>query len=565
MKKQNITDPNIQPDQLYFVPLGGSEQFGVNFNLYHYDGRWLAVDCGLGFADERHPGVDILLPDPAFIEDRKDALDGLVITHAHEDHIGAVAHLWPRLKCPIYCSEFTAAVLRQKMQEFPKCRNARIHTVAAGASVDIGPFGVKFIHVSHSIPETRALLIRTGAGNVLHSGDWNLDPAPVLGDPTDSESLRAAGDEGVLAYVGDSTNANVQGRSGSENDVEAGLEKVFAECPGRIAVTIFASNIGRVRSIAKAAKASGRRVALIGRSLHNMTRAARSCGHLSNVADFVSEEDINRLPDERVVMIVTGSQGEARAALARMARGEHQSILLKRSDTVIFSARPIPGNEKEIDAVKNNLSAAGIRIIAEGDTQHVIHVSGHPRRGEIVDMLGWVRPRIVVPVHGERVQLEAHAALARDCDVPATIVPSNGAVIRLGPDKPAVIDHVRTGLLAVEPNRIIGADHEAISARRKLQFTGTVHVTIVINDRGDLIADPQISTVGLIDPANKSEARIETDLMDEISDILVDMDMDEVRDDELVNEEVRLGVRRLVNDILGMKPNTTVHVIRVGG
>lgn len=564
-KKNNITAPKFDPDELYFIPLGGSEQFGVNLNLYHYSGRWLAVDCGIGFADHRFPGVDILLPDPSFIADQREDLDGLIITHAHEDHIGAVPYLWPRLRCPIYCTSFTAAVLRNKFQEFKECQDAEIHIVAPGDIVEIGPYRVRFIHTAHSIPEACALEIETDAGRILHSGDWNLDPAPVIGKQTDEATFREVGQKGVLAYIGDSTNAGVAGRSGSEADVGLGLEKVFAECRGRICITMFASNVGRVCSIAKAAKATGRRVALVGRSLHTMTSAARSCGYLDDITDFLSDEDIGYLPDDKQVLIVTGSQGEPRAALARMARGEHPFVSLKRGDTVIFSARPIPGNEKDIDAVKNNLSAAGVRIITDGDAGHTIHVSGHPRSEEIVEMLGWLKPDLVVPVHGERMQLEAHADLARACQIKNVIVPNNGSVICLGPGKPGTVDHVSTGLLAVEPNRIIRADHQAISSRRKLQYTGAVHVTLVISERGDLMIDPQISSIGLVEPDSKDQQQLEQDLGDEIEDILVDIDRDDLHDDRLVTEEVRIGIRRYMHELFGMKPNTSVHIVRVEG
>lgn len=561
--KVPATDLGLDPDQIYFIPLGGSEQFGVNFNLYAYNGQWLAVDCGMGFADERLPGIDIVLPDPAFIEPFRKDLVGLVITHAHEDHIGAVAHLWPRLKCPIYCTEFTASVLKRKIDEVPASREAQIHIINAGKGTKAGAFGLQFINVSHSIPDTAALLIETKAGNVFHSGDWNLDPTPVLGKGTDADAIREIGKKGVLAYVGDSTNAEVNGRTGSEAEVEKGLAKLFRECKGRIGITIFASNIARVQSIVKAAQASDRRVALVGRSLHSMVSSAVDCGYLRDIPDFISDEEIGYLPEEKQVMIVTGSQGEARAALARIARGDHQDISFGRGDTVIFSSRAIPGNEKEINTVRNNLSAAGVHVVTPNDTEHCIHVSGHPCRDEIADMLGWVKPRLVVPVHGERVMLEAQAELARKCQVPHVIVPNNGSVICLGPAVPEVIDHVPTGLLAVEKSRIISANHTSITERRKLQFSGTVHVTLVINGRGDLIADPQISTVGLLDENNPEEKRIMMDLMGEIEDTLADMVREDLYDDHAVHEEVRIGVRRFIQVVLGIKPKTTVHVVRV--
>lgn len=554
---------NFKKDELYFIPLGGAEQFGVNLNVYGYQGKWLAVDCGLGFADEKFPGIDILLPDPKFIEDRKKDLVGLIITHAHEDHIGAVAHLWPRLRCPIFASPFTAAVLRRKLSENNACRDAEIIEVGAGETIGLKPFKVTFTPVTHSVPQTAALFIETDVGNIVHSGDWNLDPAPTIDRPTDPEPFQQFGAKGVLAYIGDSTNAEVDGVSGSEDDVEKGLEAVFKECTGRIAVTIFASNIGRLRSICLAAQATGRQVALLGRSLHNMAAAANDCGYLRDVPNFVPEDDLGYLPDDKVVMIVTGSQGEARAQLARIARGEHQEITFKQGDTVIFSARPIPGNEREIIEVKNNLAATRVRVISPRETKHCIHVSGHPARDEITQMLQWVKPNTVIAVHGERTMLEAHAQLALDLQVPNAIVPNNGSVIRLYPGTPQVVDHVETGLLAVEPGRILDAGHQAIIQRRKLQFSGTVHATLVMNARGDLVADPQISTVGLIDPDAKDGKKFEDDIIEEIEDILADMTREELYDDKFVSEEMRIGIRRFVQHRLSIKPKTTIHLVRV--
>lgn len=554
---------NFKKEELYFIPLGGAEQFGVNLNVYGYQNKWLAIDCGLGFADEKFPGVDILLPDPAFVEERKKDLLGLIITHAHEDHIGAVAHLWPRLRCPIFASPFTAAVLRRKLSENNQCRDAEVIEVSANESITLKPFRITFTPVTHSVPQTAALFIETDVGNIVHSGDWNLDPAPTIDKPTDPEPFKKFGEKGVLAYIGDSTNAEVDGVSGSEDDVEKGLEAVFRECGGRIAVTIFASNIGRLRSICLAAQATGRQVALMGRSLHNMVAAANDCGYLKDVPKFVDEDDLGYLPDDKVVLIVTGSQGEARAQLARIARGEHQEITFKQGDTVIFSARPIPGNEREIIEVKNNLAASKVRVISPRETKHCIHVSGHPARDEITQMLQWVKPNTVIAVHGERTMLEAHAQLARDLQVPNAIVPNNGSVIRLYPATPQVVDHVETGLLAVEPGRIIDAGHQAIVQRRKLQYSGTVHATLVMNARGNLVADPQISTVGLIDPEDKDGQKFEEDIIDEIEDILADMTREELYDDKFVSEEMRIGIRRFVQHRLSIKPKTTIHLVRV--
>lgn len=553
----------LNPEDFYFIPMGGSEQFGVNFNLYAYQGRWLGVDCGIGFADHRLPGIDIVLPDPSFLEDRRDDLEALIVTHAHEDHVGAVPYLWPRLRCPVYCTKFTALVLRRKLEEAPESRQMDIRIVEPGDTAEIGPFKVHFLHVAHSIPDAFSMIIETPEGRVIHSGDWNLDPTPVIGAPTDGEAFRKAGREGVLAYIGDSTNSGVDGRAGSEQEAERGLEEVFRNCRGRIAVTTFSSNIGRIQSVCRAAEACGRSVTVIGRSMHSMIAAARECGYLEDLQPFLSEGEIDELPADQQVLVVTGSQGEARAALAKIARGEMRGVTLGRGDTVIFSARPIPGNEKDIDEVKNNLVAAGIQVIGAGDTAHVIHVSGHPCRDEVAEMYQWTKPELVIPVHGERVQLEAQADLARKCQISQVIVPSNGSVIRIKKGQSGIIDHVETGLLGVEAGRLVRTDHPAIVERRKLQFTGAVHVSVVMDERGDLISRPQASTIGLIDVENEDEQSLEHDLCDEIEDILADMQRSDRKDDHAVHEELRIGARRFINMVLGLKPKATVHVLRV--
>lgn len=547
---------------LYFIPLGGSEQFGVNLNVYIADGDMLAIDCGIGFADDTYPGIDLLLPDPAFIEEYHDHLKGIIITHAHEDHIGALAHLWERFACPIYATPFTAAVLQEKFKE-RNLRKVPITVVDLGKTIKIGKFEVQFVPVSHSVPDTCSLIMKTPQGCVVHSGDWNLDPRPVVGKVTDSKAFKAAGEQGVLAYIGDSTNAEVDGRAGSESDVEIGLEAEFKKCTGKIAVTTFSSNIGRVRSIAKAAAACDRQVAIVGRSLHRMIGCAIDCGILRDVPPFINLEDCGYIPDEKLVLIATGSQGEYRAALSKISRGDFQGVKLKRGDTVIFSARAIPGNEKSINQVKNNLSAAGINIVTPRDTKNIIHVSGHPCRGEIQEMLQWLRPQLVVPVHGERVQLDAHAAFAQECQVPQTIVPSNGSVIRLAPGKPELIAHVPTDILALDQKRLIKADHQSISARRKLQYTGAIHVSMALDDRGEVLGKIKLETVGLIDEDTEADEQIETQIYDEILALMEELTWDELRDDHFIAEELRIGIRRFCQHILGMKPKTTVHVLRV--
>jgi ribonuclease J len=553
----------FNPEQkgLFFMPLGGAEQFGVNLNVYACDGHLLAIDCGLGFADERFPGIDLLLPDPAFLEKHKSSLKGMIITHAHEDHIGAVAYLYERFECPLYATRFTAKILRLKLDE-KGLKHVPVKEIKLLQDFKIGNFTLNAIPVAHSIPDSCSVIIKTHYGNVLHSGDWNLDPDPVVGVPTNPEHFHKAGEEGILAYIGDSTNSEYDKRAGSEGLVAQGLAEVMRGCNNRVIVTIFSSNIARIHSIVSASRASGRSVCVIGRSLHRMIGAAKTCGLLSDV-EFVQEEEIGYLPDNAVTMICTGSQGEYRAALARIARGDHHHISLKSGDTVIFSARAIPGNERDINAVKNMLSASGVHTITPKDTASIIHVSGHPYKEEISQMYQWTKPKLVIPVHGERAQLEAQAAFAQTCQIPSSIIPHNGSVIQLAPGTPAIIDHVETGLLAVDQKRIIKSDHQSIVARRKLQYSGTIHVSLVMDKDGMLLSEPKLDTVGLIDPSLETDIEFEDSIYNEILDLLDEMSDQELKDDHFVTEELRIGLRRYVFHTLQMKPQTTIHVIRV--
>ncbi|MDD3020115.1 MAG: ribonuclease J [Alphaproteobacteria bacterium] len=561
MKKVNQSD---FASGFYFLPLGGSEQFGVNFNLYCCDGKWLILDCGIGFADERFPNVDIFLPDPEFIEPYKKDIAGLVITHGHEDHIGAVPYLWPRLKCPIYATKFTAAVLRAKFRDFPNCKDAKIIEIdSQGDAIEVGPFSLEFIHVAHSIPQAVSTVISTPYGRVVHSGDWNLDPAPVLGAKTDEAAFRAVGERGVLAYIGDSTNAPIPGRAGSESEVEQGLATVFEGIDGRILVTIFASNVGRIQSICRAAEKVGRSVCLLGRSLHRMVSNAGECGFLTDIHDFVPEADLPSLPADKTLIIATGSQGEARAALARISRGDWKGLKMGRKDVAVFSSKAIPGNEKEINNVKNHLSAGGVRIIDTSNAGCRIHVSGHPYRDEIRDMYEWVKPEWVIPVHGEYMMLAAQASLAQECGIKHTIIPQNGSVIRLGPGEPKLIDHVPSGVLAVEPQRIIKSNHAAITERRKLQFSGAAHITLALDSSGRLAFDPHMTLIGLIDEKDEGEQDILGDLLQEIEDTLVDLMDDGVADDVRIEEDVRVACRRYLMNVFGFKPKVSIHLLRV--
>lgn len=554
-----MDDEDFEPESLYFLPLGGAGEIGMNLNLYAYGGKWLMVDLGITFGDDSTPGIDVILPDPEFIADRADDLAGLVITHAHEDHLGAVPHLWPELGCPVYCTPFAASVLRAKLQERGLAGDVQIVEIPLSGTFDVGPFELELITVTHSIPEPSALVIRTGAGTVLHSGDWKLDPDPVIGDTADDAALRALGDEGVLAMICDSTNALVPGHSGSEAEVRDSLADLFAGYQNRIAVGCFASNVARLHSIAMAARAVGRSVALVGRSLWRIDAAARANGYLTDLPAFVTEHDAGFLPRDKVVMICTGSQGEPRAALSRIANGDHPDVVLERGDVVIFSAREIPGNEKSISKIQNGLIKRGVKVVTADDA--FVHVSGHPCRDELVSMYQWVRPQVAIPVHGEQRHLEAHAQLARDCQVPEAIIPEDGAVIRLGPGQAEIVGYVPTGRLCIDGKRIVPLGGSAMRSRQKMMSNGAAVVTLVTTRAGELVADPQVAVMGLLEGEEDHADRLE--LVRLIRTAVENLPRPSRQDDQALREAARLAVRRAFNAWQGRKPLTEVHLIRV--
>ncbi len=556
MSNNKISEITISDKGLYFAPLGGSEEFGANLNLYVCDGEYLAIDCGIGFADDRYPGIDLLLPDVTILEENKDKLKGLIITHGHEDHVGAVAYLWDRFRCPVYASPFTACVLRKKLEQ-EGLGDVQVNIIKPKDSVKIGSYKVQFIPVSHSIPDACSMFIQTKYGNILHSGDWNLDQNPIIGHKSEEGLFKEIGEQGVLAYIGDSTNAQVDGYSGSENEVAKGLAAEFSDCKGKIVTTIFSSNINRIISIARAAEKTGRSVAVIGRSLHKMIGNAHERGYMKGVIEFISEDEICNIPDENIVIIVTGSQGEHRAALARIARRDNKNLTLGKNDTVIFSSRLIPGNERSISTVRNDLSAAGVTMITPRDTKNIIHVSGHPCKDEISSMLEWIKPSCVIPVHGERQQLDAQKSVAENTDVNQVIVPNNGSVIRLAPDKAKVVGRVRTGLLAVDQRRIIPITHQSITARRKLQYSGAVHASLVLDDNLNLIGRIKIDTVGL--SCTRSDDCIIEELQEHILSVLDELADDIILGEDEIAEKIRISLRRYVLNILGLRPKTTVH------
>lgn len=550
-------------DELLFLPLGGAGEIGMNLNLYGLgdpkDPTWLMIDLGVTFGDGSPPGVDLITPDPSFIEERRNRLAGLVLTHAHEDHLGAVPYLWDRIRCPIYATPFTMEILKRKLSETDFEDQVELHEIPLDGAFKVGPFDLDLITLTHSIPEPNGIAIKTPLGTILHTGDWKFDPDPVIGEVSDEAALNRLGDKGVLAIVCDSTNVFSPGHSGSEADLAKALTDIIKGCDGKVAVACFATNVARLHTVAKAAEACGRDVILAGRSLQRTTTAARNCGYLDDVAPFLDEEASGFIPDDKQLIICTGSQGEPRAALARIATDSHPRITMGKGDTVIFSSRVIPGNEIGIGTMKNNLARLGVRIIEDSDAH--IHVSGHPNREELIEMYQHVRPEISIPVHGERRHLERHAELARECQVAHAIVNENGGLIRLAPGTPEIVDHVPSGRLAYDGNRMIPMQGEAMRSRVQSLWNGTAVVTICIDKDGKPVGDMVVTTTGLLEPDE------EDDILDQVADDVYDaverMSKRDLKDDEEISETVRLAARRAFRRLLDKKPITDVHLIRI--
>ena len=486
-------------DELVFAPLGGIGEIGMNLALYGLgDARrrqWIAVDIGVAFAGEELPGIDLIMPDIRYLVEERRNLLGIVLTHAHEDHFGALIDLWPRLRVPVYATPFTAALFEAKRQGEPGAIDVPITVVPLGGRITLGPFDIEYVSMAHSIPESNGLIIRTRHGAVLHTGDWKIDPTPVIGPPTDEAKLRALGDAGCLALVGDSTNAVREGRSPSETDVAKVLAELIRTAPGRVGVTTFASNVARIRSVAEAAVSCGREVVLVGRAMERVAQVARETGYLDDIPEFRSLDVYGYLPPDKVVALCTGSQGEPRAALARIAEDQHPLVTFSRGDRVIFSSRAIPGNEKAVTRIINGLVDQGVEVIT--DRTHLVHVSGHPRRAELEEMISWVRPQILVPAHGEPLHLAEHADLARRAGVPEVLTCRNGDLVRIAPGGPTVIDEVPAGRVYKDGRLLVDAEQRTVPDRRRLGFAGIVSVALAMTDRGELVGDPEIELTGI--------------------------------------------------------------------
>ncbi len=548
---------NSNKEELLFLPLGGAGEIGMNLNLYGYGQRdkerWIMVDLGITFGDGSLPGVEVIMPDPKFIEERLDQLDALVLTHAHEDHLGAVAHLWRRLCCPVYATPFTADILNHKLVEADLNYEVDVRIIPLGGKFSIGPFNLELITLTHSIPEPNAIAIRTPLGTVLHTGDWKFDPNPVIGETSDEDALKKLGKQGTLAIVCDSTNVFTKGTSGSEGELLESLTNLISTLKERVVVSCFASNVARLQTIASAAHANDRNVVLAGRALWRFSEVGRNHGCLKNTPKFLDEDQAGFLPRNKTLIVCTGSQGEPRAALSRIAGGTHPRISLDEGDAVIFSSRKIPGNETSIARLQNQLIRSGVQIITE--QEHFVHVSGHPAREEMIRMYQHVRPTISIPVHGELRHMAEHARLARESQVNFTLVGENGSLMRIAPGEPKIVDHVHSGRLVLEGNRVVPLQGELIRGRKRALWNGTAVLTLVINKQGQLLSEPILTTTGVLE---EGDGNLHNKVITEVKRCMVENTYN-----QKTSELVRLVVRGIFKELLNKKPMTKVHMVEI--
>jgi ribonuclease J len=554
----NAKKKHSHEKNLVMLPLGGTGEIGMNCYCYGAgsddDREWLMVDLGVKFGEETDPGIDVILPDVTFMAKNRKKLAALVLTHAHEDHLGGVAWLWPQLKCPVYCTPFAAAILNNKLKEHGLDEDVKVHIIPLGGKLKIGGFDLEFVNVTHSIPEPCALLIKTKHGTVMHSGDWKIDRTPTFGAGIDEKRLAEIGNEGVDVFVCDSTNVLREGFSPSERDVADTLMEIIAHAKGRVAVTTFASHVERVASAVRAARSCGREVVLAGRAMRNTIEAARSCGYLHDAGAFLDEDSFGYLPPNKIMLLCTGSQGEPRAAIARIAEDQHPNIALDKDDLVIFSSRTIPGNEKEVARVHNNLAKLDVDVLTADDA--LVHASGHPRQDELRLMYEWLKPKALVPMHGEARHLRAHAKFAMACGIPRAVIPVDGNIMRLCPGPVENIDEVACGRLHVDGKLIVPSEDGPAKQRRKVSAVGMVFISVALDEKHHLADDVQITCDGL-------PAGLEADLLEAAEDAFETIPKPRRKDDGTVSETIRVAVRRAADQIWGKKPICKVLVQRV--
>ena len=553
----------MSKEELLFCPLGGSGEIGMNMNLYAYgkedNQKWIIVDLGVTFADDSIPGIDLIMPDPGFIIDKKDDLLGIVLTHAHEDHIGAVAHIWPQLKCKLYATPFTAALISEKFKEKKIDISSYLKIVPLNSKIKLGDFEIDFVTLTHSILEPNGLSIKTPLGTILHTGDWKIDPNPLIGNKIDEEKLKKIGNNGVDAMICDSTNIFSPGRAGSESDVRDSLLKIMELKSKRILVTSFASNVARMESIFYCAKKTGRAICLVGRSMHRIFKAAKKCGYLKGLIDPLEPRDAKKVAKNKILYLATGSQGEPMGAMNRIINGSHPDVFLEESDCVIFSSKIIPGNEKKLYNLQNQIVRNNIEIISEENA--FVHVSGHPNRDDLKDMYKWVKPKSVIPVHGEHRHMQEHVNFAKEMQVPKTLLIENGDVIKLLPgESPKVIDKAPSGRVYLDGSINVETDAQSIKDRKNLSINGYLEITLLVSNNGK-IKKPIISFKGI--PEKENSDHFIFDMEDEILNICRTFSLDNKNQQKNLIETIKQNCRRIVREKTGKKPFTNINIARI--
>ena len=553
----------MNKEELIFCPLGGSGEIGMNMNLYAYgkedDQKWIIVDMGVTFADDTIPGVDLIMPDPGFIIDKKDDLLGIVLTHAHEDHIGAVAHIWPELKCKLYATPFTAALLTEKFKEKKIDISSFLKIVPLNSQIKLGAFEIDFVTLTHSILEPNGLSIKTPLGTILHTGDWKIDPNPLIGNKIDEEKLKKIGSSGVSAMICDSTNIFSPGRAGSESDVRDSLLRIMEVKTKRILVTSFASNVARMESIFYCAKKTGRSICLVGRSMHRIYKAARKCGYLKDLIEPLEPRDAKKVSKNKILYLATGSQGEPMGAMNRIVNGSHPDVFLEEGDCVIFSSKIIPGNEKKLYNLQNQIVKNNIEIISEENA--FVHVSGHPNRDDLKDMYTWVKPKSIIPVHGEHRHMQEHVSFAKEMQIPKTLLIENGDIIKLLPgDAPQIIDKAPSGRIYLDGSINVETDSQSIKDRKNLSINGYLEITLLVSNSGK-IKKPIISFRGI--PENQNNEPFIFDMEDEIFNICRTFSLESKNQQKNLIETIKQNCRRIVREKTGKKPFTNINIARI--
>ena len=554
----------MKKEEFIFCPLGGSGEIGMNMNLFAYGNlenrKWIIVDIGVTFADETIPGVDLIYPDPGFIVDKKDDLLGLVLTHAHEDHIGAIAHIWPKLLCNIYATPFTSVLIQEKFKEKKIDITNKLKIVELNGKVQLGPFKIEFVTLTHSILEPNGLHIETPAGAVLHTGDWKCDSNPLIGETINEKKLKQIGDQEVLAMICDSTNVFSPGRAGSELDVRKNLLKIMENKQKRIIVTSFASNVARMETIFYCAKKIGRQISLVGRSMHRIYKAAKQCGYLNGVIDPIDPREAKKFSREKIVYLCTGSQGEPNGAMMRISNYIHPDVMIESGDTVIFSSKIIPGNERKLYKLHNQLVKNGIEVVSEEN--EFVHVSGHPNREDLKDMYNWVKPKSVIPVHGEHRHMIEHINFAKEMQVLYPVQVENGDIVQLYPgNKPKVIDKAPTGRIFVDGNISVGEESQSIKDRKILSYNGFLEITIIVNEAGSIIKRPIISFRGI--PSNEENGNFIFDIENKIKDICKTFTLKNSKQEQNLIEKLKINCRKTVKEKTGKRPYTNVNLVRI--